>query len=259
VAIPFFLSWGLTHFSLKTILRAWGVMMAVSLGSLLVFIKPRVPVTISSTEQSTRRFDFKFALSPAFLALQAGNTLQGMGYFIPGIYLPSYAQALGMDKATTTATVSLLNVMGVFGCIAVGLLVDRFHVTTVLWLLSAGSLLSVIFLWGFSSNAQTLLCFSALYGFFAGPFTTTYTGVVKETRKQVPGAEHGLIMGMLCIGRGIGSIAAGPISERLLKHGGSNSGFGSGYDSQYESLILFTGICVALGGISFGAKRLGWM
>lgn len=161
-----------------------------------------------------------------------------------------------MNKASTTATVSLLNVTGVLGCIVVGLLIDRVHVTTVLWILAVGSLLSVFCLWGFASNAQTLLCFSALYGFFAAPFTTTYTGVVREVRSNDNSAETGLIMGLLAVGRGIGSVVAGPISERLLSFKASDRGV-AGYEGHYENLILFTGICVALGGVSFGAKKLG--
>ena len=106
-----------------------------------------------------------------------------------------------MDKVSTTATVSLLNVMGVLGCIMVGLVIDRVHVTTVLLVMALGSLLSVFCLWGFANNAQILLCFSALYGFFAGPFTTTYTGVVREVRSHDNSAETGLIMGLLAVGR----------------------------------------------------------
>jgi MFS family permease len=262
VAIPFLLSWGLAHFSLATILRVWAVVMGLCLGPLLFFIKPRIPVTMSSTELSRRPFDFKFVYTPAFIALQVCNTLQGLGYFIPGIYLPSYAQSvlgLSATSSTTTATLALLNTMGVFGCIVVGFLIDRLHVTTVTALFAFGSIISVVFVWGFSSNASVLLLFSSMYGFFAGSFTTTYTGVIREVKRQAETAETGLILGMLSLGRGIGSVAAGPISEALLTGKNINMGIsGSGFTSGYEPLIFFTGACVGLGGISIGARKMGW-
>jgi len=224
----------------------------------MVFVKPRLPVTLSSTESSRRRFDYRFVLSPAFIALQAGNILQSLGYFIPGIYLPSYAQNLGMNQASSTATVALLNTMGVIGSISVGFLIDSLHVTTVLVIFALGSALSVLLLWGLCAGPALLLVFSAAYGFFASPYTTTYTGMVREVRRQSPGAETGLIFGLLSAGRGIGSVVSGPLSEALVKsmnaHGGK-----TGYDSKYENLIIVTGLSVALGGLGFGARRVGWL
>lgn len=213
---------------------------------------------MSSTEANRRRFDYRFALSPAFIAFQIGNVFQGLGYFIPGIYLPTYAQEQGMGDTAATATIVLLNVMGVFGSICVGILIDRLHVTTVLLVFAVGSAISVLVLWGLSASQPLLLIFCAVYGFFAGPYTTTWTGVVRDVRKQAPGAETGLIMGLLCVGRGIGSVASGPLSEALLS-GKHAIGHGlTGYGSSYMSLIVFTGINVALGGFAFGVRRLGW-
>lgn len=251
------MSWGLSRFDFRTILRAWGVAVTICLSPMLLFIKPRIPVMLSSSRAERRHFDYSFVLSPAFLTLQAGNIFQGLGYFIPGIYLPSYAHSLGMSGTVSTATIALLNTTGVFGCIFVGVLIDHLHVTTVLFILALGSLISVVVLWGLSTNVPLLLVFSAVYGFFAGPFTTTYTGVVREVRKNVPNAETGLIMGLLSAGRGIGSVLSGPLSQALLNGGHNKATVNIGYDTAYWSLITFTGVSVALGGFGFGARRLG--
>ena len=253
------MSFALRHFGFRTLLRAWAVACAVFLGPLMLFMKPRLPVTLSSTEAARRRFDYRFVLSPAFIALQIGNVLQGLGYFIPGIYLPSYAHSIGLSNTATTATVVLLNTMGVFGCVSVGFLIDRLHVTTVLLVFAIGSALSVFLLWGLSARLPLLLIFSAAYGFFAAPYTSTYPGTVKAIRQQVPGAETGLIMGLLSAGRGVGSVVSGPLSEALLAHKDATQIRGAGYHSAYESLIIFTGVSVALGGFGFGARRVGWL
>lgn len=228
---------------------------------MMYFVKARLPVTMSSTEANRRRFNYRFVLSPSFIAFQIGNVFQGLGYFIPGIYLPTYAQEMGLSDTAATATIVLLNVMGVFGSICIGILIDRVHVTTVLLVFAVGSAVSVFVLWGLSASQPLLLIFCAAYGFFAGPYTTTWTGVVRDVRKAVPSAETGLIMGLLCMGRGIGSVASGPLSEAML-HGRSGKGLAlgqMGYQSIYESLILFTGMNVALGGFAFAVRKLGWL
>lgn len=255
-AIPFIMSWSLQHFTFRTILRAWGLANFVFLAPMLFFIKPRVPVTGDGPPR--RRINWKFVWSPAFLCFQVGNTLHGLGYFIPGIYLPSYATSIGMGTTSTTATVALLNTTTVLGCISVGMLIDRFHVTTVLCILAVGSTIATLVLWGLSTQMPTLLIFSAVYGFFAGPYTSTYTGVVTEVRKQDSGAELGLVMGLLAAGRGIGNIASGPLSEALLRAQNVQGRTKSGYNGAYENLVLFTGVCVACGGFGFAARRLGW-
>lgn len=77
------MSWGLQRFTFRTMLRAWAVTIVLLTGPLLIFAKPRLPVTLSSTNLSRQRFDFWFALTPQFLYLQLGNILQSLGFFIP--------------------------------------------------------------------------------------------------------------------------------------------------------------------------------
>lgn len=78
-------------------------------------------------------------------------------------------------------------------------------------------------------------------------------------QQQAPGAETGLIMGLLCVGRGIGSVVSGPLSEALLRNAGDGKDLKTGYDSGCENLIIFTGINVTLGGFGFGARKMGWL
>lgn len=44
-----------------------------------------------------------------------------------------------------------------------------------------------------------------------------FTGCNREVQKRAPHAKTGLLMGTWAGGRGIGAIASGPISERLLE------------------------------------------
>jgi len=164
-----------------------------------------------------------------------------------------------MSPGATTATIALVNASTVFGCLFVGTLVDRLHVTTVTLIAAGGSAFAVFVLWGLSLDTPLLLIFCIVYGFFAGSYTTSYTGMIREVRSKDSGAEVGLVLGLLVAGRGIGSVASGPLSEALLKDRLWKGEAALGYGSGYGALIVFTGICVALSGSSWGAKAMGWM
>ena len=92
--------------------------------------------------------------------------------------------------------------------------------------------------------------FSITYGFFAGGFSSTWSGVLTELKAQSPALDTGLIFGLLAGGRGIGNVVSGPLSVALLggKTGIGGKMGGSGYGSEYGSLIVFTGVSAVLGG-----------
>lgn len=197
--------------------------------------------------------------------LQAGNIIQSFGYFLPTTYLPSYStETIGLSQTTGTMLVSLFNATSVFGGIAFGALCDRFSVTNIMLLSSIGSALSVFLFWGMASSgsdsSQTaialLTVFSITYGFFAGGFSSTWSGVITQIKRDSsPSLETGLVFGLLAGGRGIGNVISGPLSTILLRSGslgdsGSLSG-STGYDTQYGTLIIFTGITAFLGAWSW--------
>jgi MFS family permease len=237
-------------------LRVWAISLTVLTGPLLFFVRPRIP---TSQSHQPRRINLSFLKDRTFLFLQLGNVLQGLGYFVPTIYLPTYARSLGLDNAIVTTTVALLNSSAVFGCIFVGVLIDRFHITTVTLISTIGATFSVFVLWGLASSVPLLLTFSIVYGFFAGSFSSTYSGAIKELRKDHSSANPGMIIGMLAAGRGIGSIACGPLSEALLKGNPWQGQAALGYGTGYGALISFTGATAMLGGVSFVARRVGWI
>jgi MFS family permease len=155
--------------------------------------------------------------------------------------------------------VALLNASGVFASISFGMLVDRFHVTTVILLSTIGATTSVFLLWGLSTALPLLCIFSIVYGFFAGGFSSTNAGVIKLIKGRDQSADVGIMIGIISAARGVGAIASGPLSEALVKGkpwlGQAEFGYGSGYGG----LIVFTGVTAAFGGMSIFGRRLGWM
>ena len=88
---------------------------------------------------------------------------------------------------------------------------------------------------------------------------STNAGIIPWVKQQDQSADVGMMIGITSAGRGIGSIVSGPLSEALLRGRIWEGKAGLGYGSGYGSLIVFTGVTAAVGGISFLGKRLGWV
>lgn len=250
------MNWGLNEYSFSTMLRVWSVVLFLLVGPLLYYVKPRLPVSSTS---HTRRLHWGFLRTSTFWFLQMGNILESLGFFIPNIYLPTYARSLGLSSIAGTVTVSLFNTTSVFSQVILGFLSDRLHITTVILISTIGATVSVFFLWGFSTSLPLLCIFSLVYGLFAGGFTSTYTGSIQAVQRADNRAESGLVFGLLAAGRGIGSVASGPLSEALLSErpwvGDAILGYGTGYGA----LIVFTGVSAMLGGMGWVGRRVGWV
>ncbi|OJJ45350.1 hypothetical protein ASPZODRAFT_133997 [Penicilliopsis zonata CBS 506.65] len=273
VALPFVASVCLNKFGSSTTLKAWTVTQLLTTLLALPFLKPRIPVSAAT---SARRLDLSFLRLSTFWMLQAGNIIQSFGYFLPSTYLPSYSTTTaGLPETMGTMLVSLFNATSVFGGIALGILCDRFAVTNILLISSLGSALSVILLWGMASSSNSsassssssqekealalLALFSVSYGFFAGGFSSTWSGVIMQIKRDSASPsslETGLVFGLLAGGRGIGNVISGPLSTVLLRQGAlagaiTESRGSTGFETRYGTLILFTAITALFGAWSW--------
>ncbi|KAH7389608.1 major facilitator superfamily domain-containing protein [Phaeosphaeria sp. MPI-PUGE-AT-0046c] len=254
VIVPLLLQYLLNAHGFRTALRVWAIVLFVAAAPLSIYLKPRLPVAQTTRH---RTFDLSFLLDRSFLLLQLGNILEGLGYFLPAIYLPTYAKSLGASNSISALTLILINVAAVFGCVAMGGFVDRWHITTCILISTIGSTLSIFLLWGFSTNLPLLLIFCSVYGLFAGSYTTTYPGIMRVVKATDHRIDTTMVYAMLCAGRGIGNVICGPVSEALLRMG--NVGSAGLYASVYGPLVIFTGVSAALGGVSCFARTLGWV
>ncbi|KAF2264714.1 MFS general substrate transporter [Lojkania enalia] len=159
------------------------------------------------------------------VSLQAWTVAASLGYFLPYTYLSSYAvQEVGASTKVGALALALVNVTSIPGGIVLGSMNDHFNVTTVILVSALGSTLAVFSI------------FSITYGFFAGGFSSTSSGLG---------------------GRGIGNVISGPLSVAMIMHDGwFNDGKGWGYSGEYGSVILFTGATSLLG--AWGWLRRFW-
>jgi MFS family permease len=220
---------------------------------LCVFLKPRLPVPATNRA----RIGLVFLKDRSFWILQLGNVLQGLGFFVPSIYLPTYAKQMGFSDSVSALTIILINIAAVVGSVSMGGIVDRVHVTTAICISTVGAVLSVFLLWGFSTSLPPLLAFSFMYGLFAGSFTNTWPGILRDVQKSTGQVEGAMVFSFLCLGRGVGNVVSGPVSEALMKTG--HVGRHGLYGTDYGSLVVWTGISAALGGLGFIGRRVGWL
>ncbi|KAH7393366.1 major facilitator superfamily domain-containing protein [Cadophora sp. MPI-SDFR-AT-0126] len=255
--IPFVLNGLLQRWGFRTTLRIWATALLILSSPLIYFLRPRIPVSRNPTSQ--RYVGLGFLKSPSFWLLQIGLVIESLGYFIPSLYLPTFASSLGLSRSVGTVLVALLNAAGVVATVLMGMLCDRFHVTTVIVLCSVGATFSVFLFWGLSTALPLLIVFAIVYGFFASGFVSTNAGVMKMIKGEDPTVDMGLLIGIISAARGVGAVASGPLSEALLRGEMWKGKVGLGYGSGYGGLIVFTGVTAGFGGIGFLGKRLGWM
>ena len=253
ILIPLLLQFLLNNYGFRTALRIWTIVLFVVGLPLTFFLKPRLPVPATTRSRIT----FTFLTNRSFWILQFGNIMQGLGFFVPSIYLPTYTKALGFSSAVSALPIILINMAAVIGSISMGSIVDRTHVTTAILISTIGAMLSVFLIWGFSTSLPPLLIFCFMYGLFAGSFTNTWPGILRTVQMNTGQMESSMVFSFLSMGRGIGNVVSGPVSETLLKMG--NIGDHGLYGTPYGSLVVWTGISAALGGVSIIGRRVGWL
>ncbi|KAF2113364.1 major facilitator superfamily domain-containing protein [Lophiotrema nucula] len=252
--LPFVLEWLLNNYGFRTTLRVCAITFVALNFPILFFFKPRIP--LSQTSHS-RSFDMSFWKNSNYLILQSGNVIQSLGYFLPAIYLPTFARSIGANSIESTVTVILLNAAGFVGCMCMGVAVDKYHVTTCLFVSAIGSTFGVFLLWGLSTSLPLLYVFCIVYGAFAGCQSSAWSAIIRDTKQKKRGADSGMVFACLSAGKGVGNLCSGPLSEALLHAGNWKAGMA--YGSGYGALIVFTGTTALLGGWGIVAKRVGWL
>lgn len=260
VVLPLLLEFLLTSYGFQTALRIWAVVLFILSLPLSVFIRPRLPFSATAC---LRLVNMRYVLSRRFVLHQLANIVQATGYFLPGVYLPSYARAtFGTSTMLSALTVILVNIAATIGSVIMGSLTDRLPVTTCLAFSGLGASVAVLLLWGLTSTLAGTYAFCVAYGLFAGCYTSIWPGIMREmvSPRESEGqvyVDPTLVFGWLCAGRGIGNVVSGPLSGSLLRGrpwlGQAIGGYGTGYGT----LIVYTGVSAVAGGSAFFWKHLG--
>jgi MFS family permease len=232
----------LSRFGFQTTLRILSVLVFVLAGPFLYSHKPRIPINAS------RHLTFRFLLNKVFIIYQLGNIFEALGFFLPALYLPTFARTIGTSGFLSSFTVTAFNLASIFGSVSMGFLSDRYHVQNCIAIATIGATISVFLLWGFSITIQILLVFSVAYGLFAGSYSATWSGMINEVQRVDPTSDPTIIFSFIAFGRGIGNVVSGPFSEALLEADGWKGQAWGAYGSGFGLLIVCTGVTAILGG-----------
>ncbi|KAJ7125762.1 major facilitator superfamily domain-containing protein [Mycena crocata] len=270
--LPLVLPRLMSAYGLPITLRILAISMAVVLFPLLPFVKGRLPPTraprMVGPAPRGAPGPKEWIRNKLFWVFIAVNTLQGFAYFVPIVYLPTFANNINISAANAAVALAMLNAASVAGRLSMGYLSD--HVNP--WLLALSTLLTAsiatFILWGVLSHSFAgLLAFGVAYGSVAGGWTSLWTGFVRPFAKDDP-AMSTTLYGYLLLSRGIGNIVSSPISANLYAHpisanlalnataGGESTGFGFDVgEGRFQRMIIYVGTCFAG---AAGVATLGW-
>ncbi|KAJ5948565.1 MFS monocarboxylate transporter [Penicillium verhagenii] len=251
ILFPLVLGKLLNRFGFQTTLRVCSVLLFVLAAPFLYFHRPRLPI---SKKIAHHRLNARFLRDPVFLIYQACNTLEAFGFFLPAIYLPTFARSIGASELLASLTVTALNLASVFGSISMGHLSDRCHALKCIAISTVGTVLSIFLLWGFSTNIAVVMVFSVAYGVFAGSFSATWSGMIRDVQNVDRSSDATIVFSVIAFGRGIGNVVSGPFSEFLLRADSWKGQAGGAYGTEFGLLIVCTGLTALASGLCLVAR-----
>ncbi|KAI9371433.1 MFS general substrate transporter [Aspergillus egyptiacus] len=256
VILPIVMEQLLSRYGFQTTLRAFAIALFLLIAPLVYFVKPRVPAVNRARAPIP---NLRFLLTKTFALFEICNVVEALGFFLPSLYLPTYAGMIGASSSLQALTVILFNVASVIGCVVMGAIVDKVDVTVCILVSTVGSTIGVFLIWGFSMSLAPLYVFAVIYGLFAGSYTSTWPGIMRDVVRKKSSAESSMVFACLAAGRGVGNLVSGPLSEALIRGMPWKGEVGYGYGSGYGTLIIFTGVTGVVGGGSYVARCLKWL
>ncbi|KAG7445645.1 MFS general substrate transporter [Guyanagaster necrorhizus] len=256
--LPLVLPTLISRYGSAKALRIISIVLTTILIPIVASVKPRLPESRNRAQIMPPR-SRDWMSSTTFWVLLAVNTVQGLGYFVPVVWLPTFAHEMNLSSTSSSLAVALLNGASLLSRLSLGYLADRLNP----WLLALSTLTSTsiatFILWGLlSRNLAGLISFGIAYGVLAGGWSSLWTGLIAPIAKEDPNLVTYLI-GYLMLSRGVGNILCTPISSTLAA--ASQSAVGkvtTGFQvagGRFESMILYVGSCFAG---AAGVALLGW-
>lgn len=242
-AFPIVIEKLLNTYGYRTTLRAIAVALFVLTGPLVPFLKGRLPVSRHTT---AARADWSFLQKPLFWIYTVSNVAQGLGYFYPSLYLPLYATSIGLSSVKGALLLAVMSISQVMGQFTFGFLSDqKFSIDVLITLASIIAAAASFALWGLAHSFALLIAFALVYGFFGAGYTAMWARM--STSVSVDPTATPIIFSLFCFGKGIGNVLAGPLSGNLILSRLEPGNYGL---RKYMALIVFTGGCMALSGMS---------
>ncbi|KAL2060392.1 hypothetical protein VTL71DRAFT_9787 [Oculimacula yallundae] len=232
--MPFIISALLEKYGYKTTLRITAIGMTVLTAPLIPLLRNRLP---ASEQAAMARVNWSFFQRPLFYIYCTATLVQGLGFFFPAIYLPTYATALGLSTTEGALILAIMSISQTCGQFAVGFMTDKkVSVSRIIVGCSIIATIAVLAVWGLAKSLGLLLFFSIFYGFFASSFSPLRVGMGKAVSDDP--SSMVATYALFCFCQGIGNVLVGPISSALLSGKIDVNSYGI---SRFRNMVVFTG------------------
>ncbi|KAI4290399.1 MAG: hypothetical protein L6R35_000332 [Caloplaca aegaea] len=202
---------------------------------------------------------------PLFYFFALAQLLQGLAYYVPLIYLPSYATSLGLSGTMGALLLVVASFAQVLGQMAFGFVSDmriprlwvdgRVPVHILLFLSTSVSGISILALWGLARSLGMLIAFAALYGISAGGFAVLWARM-STTLSSSPSLAL-TTFSYFALTKGIGNVLTGPIGSALISRS-PHADRDVYADGKFEGIVLYSGACMLASAavmVAWGAGR----
>ncbi|KAK7961596.1 uncharacterized protein PG986_002421 [Apiospora aurea] len=256
---PFLVRALIDNYGFRTALRAWtGIVGGTSI--IAISMIPTHPSKLVAHETRARRIPWDFLRHRSIYFYSIAIIFQSSGYGIPQTYLSTYARdILLLSQTSGTLMLALFNAPGIIASSLFGWLSDNKRIALSAQTVSAipplACAIATFLLWGLTTvqgGIGLLVVFSVTFGFFAGGYSATWGGMLKqlevEASERNEAIDSGMLYGLLNGVRGIGYAGGGFAGVGLLDAGTITASSLFGYGTSYGPIILFTGITSLLGG-----------
>ncbi|KWU45423.1 MFS general substrate transporter [Rhodotorula sp. JG-1b] len=288
LVLPFILEALLSRYGAERTLQALAVATFVLLGSALPLIRPRLPLppkgqvqrgkkedgsAEAEEEASTSQPDAvvpaaaapqpvtfrRMASNTRLLVFLAANVLQGFGYFVTLLYLPTFATSLGLPGSKSSAVLACVNGACVISRVALGVMSDKQSPHRLGFFAMAASAVAVSILWGVASTTfAPLIVFALVMGLCSGGWTSLYSAIIKSLVADDPSlASH--LFSTFSFTRGLGALLCAPIASALISHPFTSASDKTAYgvsDGKYGGVVLFAGLAM---GVGAGLEAVEWV
>ncbi|KAF1955100.1 MFS general substrate transporter [Byssothecium circinans] len=181
-----------------------------------------------------------FWKQPLFYLFTFTTGIQCLGYFLPALYMPSFASDLGISTTLGSLLITFFQLVCVISQPLYGTMVDRIGPLIPLFVSTMLASIAILTLWGFAHSYGMLVALMILYGASAGTFVVFRSSF----------ATHiSLVSGILMAIRGVAVVVSG-LAGRAVVQAGQDVPVGKGYGAdRWKNLIIFVGVTMAATGL----------
>ncbi|KAK0805968.1 hypothetical protein LTR02_003317 [Friedmanniomyces endolithicus] len=224
MVIPVVVGWMLERWGFRVALRVYAGVTVVVSGPGLLLIRPRGRATRELAEAPTKsRTAYQvlrpFATNIHFHIMAAAVFVQGLGFFIPNIYISSFAEGLGLSTSAGSGLLALVSLAQVLGQLGQGLVSDRVNIYIPLSISALIPGLGALLLWGPAKGLAYLAPFAITWGLFSASYSVLYTRMCSFLTDTIDDGtdDHDnvsmLLYGFFSFERGVSNVFSGPISS----------------------------------------------